>query len=155
MNVVTKSIAVRAPLRTVYNQWTQFEEFPRFMESIRTVQQMDDTTLRWTADIAGKEASWTAKIVAQEPDRVIAWQSTSGRTNNGRVTFQPQGSDSTLVQVEMEYDTEGLLENVGDALGMVDRRVEGDLERFKSFIEERGQETGAWRGEVQAGQEVG
>jgi uncharacterized membrane protein len=154
MNIVTKSIAVRAPLRTVYNQWTQFEDFPRFMENIRSVQQMSDTTLQWTAEIGGKDVSWTAKITDQVPDQVIAWQSTSGRTNNGRVTFQPQGADMTLVQVQMEYDTEGALENIGDALGMVDRRVEGDLERFKQFIESRGQETGAWRGEVHAGQDV-
>jgi uncharacterized membrane protein len=154
MNIVTKSIAVRAPLRTVYNQWTQFEDFPRFMENIRAVQQIDDTTLQWTAEIGGKDVSWTAKITDQLPDQVIAWQSTSGRTNNGRVTFQPQGMDSTLVQVQMEYDPEGALESIGDALGMVDRRVEGDLERFKQFIESRGAETGAWRGEVRAGQEV-
>lgn len=155
MERVSKSITVQAPLRAVYNQWTQFEEFPQFMEGIRSVQQLDDTTLRWTAEIAGKEVSWTAKVTEQVPDQLIAWQSTSGRTTNGRVHFGSQGASQTQIHVEMEYDPEGMVENIGDALGMVGRRVEGDLERFKDFIEQRGQETGGWRGEVHQGQETG
>jgi uncharacterized membrane protein len=125
------------------------------MEGIRAVQQLDDTTLRWHAEIGGKDEEWTAKITEQVPDRVIAWQSTSGRTNNGRIIFNPVGTAETQVQVEMQYEPEGVIENVGDALGVVERRVQGDLERFKDFIEHRGgQETGGWRGEVQSGQRV-
>ena len=154
MESTTKSITVNAPLRTVYNQWTQFEDFPRFMQGIQSVQQIDDTTLRWTADIAGKDATWTAKITEQVPDQLVAWQSTSGRTNNGRVQFSSNAADQTTITVRMEYEPEGVIENVGDALGMVERRIEGDLERFKDFIESRGRETGAWRGEVHAGRET-
>ena len=154
MESTTKSITVNAPLRTVYNQWTQFEDFPRFMQGIKSVQQIDDTTLRWNADIAGKDATWTAKITEQVPDQLVAWQSTSGRTNNGRVQFSSNAADQTTITVRMEYEPEGVIENVGDALGMVERRIEGDLERFKDFIESRGRETGAWRGEVHAGRET-
>jgi uncharacterized membrane protein len=155
MTTTTQSITVHAPLHSVYNQWTQFEQFPQFMEGIRSVEQLDDTTLRWTAEIAGKDTVWTAKIVEQVPDRVIAWKSTSGKPNNGRVSFSGNGGEQTTVQVEMEYEPEGVIENVGDALGVVSRRVQGDLERFKEFIEQRGRETGAWRGEVHQGQPTG
>jgi uncharacterized membrane protein len=154
METTTQSITVRAPLRSVYNQWTQFEEFPQFMQGIRDVEQIDDTTLRWTADIAGKEASWTARVTEQVPDQLIAWQSTSGRSNNGRVSFRALGGNETEITLSMEYEPEGIIENVGDALGIVERRVEGDLERFRAFIERRGLETGGWRGTVHQGQEV-
>jgi uncharacterized membrane protein len=154
METTHKSISVRAPLSTVYNQWTQFEQFPLFMQGIKRVEQIDDTTLRWTADIAGKDASWTAKITEQVPDKVVAWASMSGRTNNGRVEFSSTGGNETIVSVQMEYEPEGFFENVGDALGMVERRIEGDLGRFKEFIERRGRETGAWRGEVHHGKET-
>lgn len=151
MPITSKSIIVNAPLSAVYNQWTQFELFPQFMEGILKIEQIDDTTLRWTADIAGKDVSWTAKITEQVPDKVIAWRSTTGRANHGRVSFVPIDQERTQVQVEMEYDPEGVIENVGDALGFVERRVEGDLQRFSQFIERRGRETGAWRGEVHPG----
>ena len=152
MESASKSIIVEAPIGTVYNQYTQFEQFPQFMQGVKSVQQMDDTTLHWTADIAGKETSWTAKITEQVPDKVIAWESTSGRVNHGRAMFTPQGADQTQVQVQMRYEPEGFVENVGDALGLVTARMEGDLQRFKHFVEQRGQETGAWRGEVHGGQ---
>lgn len=154
MERTSKSITVRAPLRTVYNQWTQFEQFPQFMEGIQSVQQVDDTNLRWTADIAGKEVSWTAKVTEQVPDKVVAWRSTSGRASNGRVHFSSSGGEETVVHVEIEYEPEGVIENVGDALGVVERRVQADLERFKKFIEQRGQESGAWRGTVHQGRET-
>lgn len=154
MESTTRSITVNAPLRIVYNQWTQFEDFPRFMEGIRSVQQIDDTTLRWTADVAGKTATWTAQITEQVPDRLVEWQSISGRTNNGRVQFASNASDQTVITVRMDYESEGVIENAGDALGLVARRIDGDLERFKDFIEGRGRATGAWRGEVHAGRET-
>ena len=145
---------MRAPLRSVYNQWTQFEQFPQFMEGVRSVQQIDDTTLRWTAQVAGKEVYWTSRITEQVPDQVIAWQSTSGKLNHGRVLFSPNGTDQTTITAVIEYDPEGIVENVADALGFVERRLEGDLERFRNFIERLGQETGGWRGEVHAGKET-
>ena len=155
MESTTKSTIVEAPLSVVYNQYTQFEQFPQFMQGIKSVQQLDDTTLQWTAEIAGKETSWTAKIIEQVPDSVIAWQSISGKPNNGRVQFSANGPDQTLVEATLHYEPEGVIENVGDALGMVGSKLEGDLLRFKQFVERRGRETGGWRGEIHQGQKVG
>jgi uncharacterized membrane protein len=145
---VEKSIEVEAPVNVVYNQWTQFEEFPRFMEGVREVRQLDDKRLLWRADIGGKDVEWQAEIFDQVPDRRVAWRSTTGRPNGGSVTFEPLGANRTRVTVDLTYDPEGVSENLGDALGFVSRRVNGDLERFKEFIESRGVETGAWRGEI-------
>ena len=153
MSSVKKSIDVNVPVRTAYNQWTQFEEFPRFMEGVESVKQLDDTGLHWHANVGGKDQEWDAKITEQTPDRVVAWRSTSGAENGGHVSFQPIDANRTRVTVEIFYDPKGFVENVGDALGFVSRRVEGDLERFKKFIESHGSETGAWRGEVHGGQE--
>jgi uncharacterized membrane protein len=150
METIEKSIEVNAPLSTVYNQWTQFEEFPRFMEGVKEVRQLDDKRLHWHAEIAGKDKHWDAEIYRQEPDRAIAWRSTSGAQNGGEVRFESAGS-GTRVTLTLSYDPEGFIENVGDALGAVSMRVQGDLNRFKEFIENRGNETGAWRGEIRGG----
>jgi uncharacterized membrane protein len=155
MATVEKSIVVDLPVRTVYNQWTQFEEFPRFMEGVEEVRQLDDTRLRWKASIAGKTEEWDAVITDQIPDQQVAWRSTSGAENSGIITFTPIGTDGTRVTAVIGYAPEGVVEKAGDALGVVERRVEGDLERFKQFIEERGAATGAWRGEVHGGVETG
>lgn len=152
METVEKSIEVHVPVSAVYNQWTQFEDFPRFMEGIKEVKQLDDTHLHWRAEVGGKEKEWDAEITEQVPDQRIAWRSIGGATNSGVVTFDRVDEGTTRILVEMDYDPEGVVENVGDAVGAVSRRVEGDLERFRDFIESRGQETGAWRGEVQPGQ---
>jgi uncharacterized membrane protein len=148
MGNISKSIEVNAPLQTVYNQWTQFEEFPRFMEGVEEVRQITDKKLFWRAKIGGKVKEWQADIVSQEPDRRIAWQSVVGTENAGVVSFEPVGADKTRVTLEMSYEPESSLEKVGDALGAASRRVEGDLKRFKAFIERRGQETGAYRGTI-------
>lgn len=148
MSTIEKSIDVNVPLQTAYNQWTQFEEFPRFMEGIETVQQLDDKHLHWRAEIAGKTEEWDAEIIEQVPDQRIMWRSTSGVKNAGTVSFIPVSPDTTRVKVEMVYEPEGFIENVGEMLGVDDRRVEGDLERFKQYIESRGVESGAWRGEI-------
>lgn len=152
MASLTKSIEVNVPVRTAYNQWTQFESFPQFMEGVKSVQQMDNKRLHWTAEVAGKEKQWDAVITDQVPDQKIAWKSTSGAQNDGIVTFQPLGADKTRVNLQIDYDPEGIIEETGDKLGFVSRRVEGDLERFKKFIESRGQETGAWRGTIKDAQ---
>jgi len=143
-----KSIEVDVPVRTAYNQWTQFEEFPRFMDGVEEVTQLDDTRLHWVANIAGQRREWYAKITEQIPDQRIAWRSEEGKMNGGTVTFEPMGENRTRVNLMMEYEPEGFTENVGDALGFVSRQVDGDLDRFKEFIESRGVETGSWRGTI-------
>ncbi|HEX2048206.1 MAG TPA: AI-2E family transporter [Acidimicrobiales bacterium] len=148
MSTVEKSIEVELPVSTVYNQWTQFEEFPQFMGGVESVTQLDDTRLHWVAEIAGVRREWDAEIVDQQPDQRIAWRSIDGAGNGGVVTFQPLGASRTEVNLQMEFEPEGLAETVGDKLGFVSKQAEGDLERFKSFIEQRGAETGAWRGQV-------
>ncbi len=152
MAKVEKSIELDVPVNTAYNQWTQFEEFPRFMEGVQEVRQLDDSRLFWAAEVGGERKEWYARITRQVPDEVIAWESEGGTPNSGMVSFRPADDGKTEVKVLMEYEPEDLKEQIGDALGVVSRRVEGDLKRFKEFIESRGHETGAWRGEVrQAG----
>jgi len=148
MSSIETSIEVDVPVRTAYNQWTQFEEFPRFMEGVREVRQLDDRHLRWCAEIGGKEKTWDAEIAEQIPDERIAWHSTSGAANAGVVTFHYLAPEKCRVMLQMQYDPHGFVENVGDALGASKARVKGDLARFKQFIESQGRETGAWRGEV-------
>lgn len=148
MGEVTQSIDVDVDLKTVYNQWTQFEEFPRFMEGVESVEQLDDRRLHWTVDIAGIEREFDAEITEQNPDERIAWKSTSGVDQAGVVTFHRLNDSQTRVTLQMAFDPEGFVEHAGDKLGVVSGRVGGDLERFKDFIEERQVETGAWRGEI-------
>jgi uncharacterized membrane protein len=148
MATVQKSIEVDVPVSTAYNQWTQFEEFPRFMEGVEEVTQLDDTRLHWAADVGGVRKEWEARITEQVPDQRIIWTSEEGVWNSGAVTFEPRGADRTRVNLDIEYKPENIVENVGDKMGFVSRRVEGDLDRFKQFIESRGVETGAWRGQV-------
>ena len=148
MEKIEKSIDVERPLSTVYNQWTQFEEFPRFMKGVKKVTQLDDTRLHWEAEIAGQDKEWDARITEQVPDQCIAWQSEGGDYNAGAVNFTPVGPNSTRINLRLMYDPEGFVEKTGDPLGFVSGRIEGDLERFKDFIENRGQETGSWRGNV-------
>lgn len=148
MERIEKSIEVERPVRTVYNQWTQFEEFPRFMKGVKKVSQLDDQRLHWEAEIAGKDKEWYARITDQVPDQLIAWQSEGGEYNSGTVTFAPINSNRTRINLQLTYDPEGFVEKTGDALGVVSSRVENDLERFKDCIENRGQETGGWRGTI-------
>jgi uncharacterized membrane protein len=148
MASVTESTDVNVPVRTAYNQWTQFEEFPRFMENVESVKQLDDTTLHWVAEIAGKRKEWRATVSEQTPDQRVAWTNIDGARNAGVVTFHRLDDEKTRVTVQMEAEPEGPVESAGTALGLLQRSVKGDLERFKKFIEGRGEETGAWRGEV-------
>ena len=151
MAEVQESVEVNVPLQTAYNQWTQFEEFPQFMEGVESVKQLDDTRLHWVAEIGGKRHEWDAEITQQEPDRRVAWRSVDGKYNAGQVTFKEAGPDRTIIDVEMMYDPEGLLESLGSSIGADDRRVKGDLKRFKELIETRDRESGSWRGEIQKG----
>jgi len=150
MTRVVQSIDVKVPVSSAYNQWTQFEDFPRFMEGVKSVDQIDDTHLRWVAEVAGKDETWDAEITEQHPDERVAWNATSGAENAGVVTFHRIDDETTRVTLQLDADPEGVVENVGTALGFLDRRVKGDLERFKEFIEGRGSETGGWRGDVDA-----
>jgi uncharacterized membrane protein len=148
VETIEKSTEVNVPLRTAYNQWTQFEEFPRFMEGVESIKQLDDTTLRWVVNVAGERKEWLARITEQIPDHHIAWRSEGGEFTSGVVSFQALGPDKARVTVRVAYEPKGATEKIADMLGVVSRRVQGDLQRFKTFIESRGHETGAWRGKV-------
>jgi uncharacterized membrane protein len=152
---VEKSVLVNVPLSVAYNQWTQFEEFPQFMGGITKVTQLGDDRLQWVAEIAGVRRQWEARIVEQVPDRKVAWAATEGATNAGSVTFSDAGGGQTSVHLSLEYEPEGLVETVGDKLGVVENQAEGDLERFKAFIESEGYASGAWRGTVAEGGTLG
>lgn len=149
MATIESSIDVEVPVSTAYNQWTQFEEFPKFMEGVKSIHQIDDTHLHWVAQVGGQEKEWDARITEQLPDERIAWTSEEGEMNRGVVTFHRIEDNKTRVTLQMEYQPSGAMESIGNALGVVTRRVEGDLQRFKEFIEKQGVETGAWRGQVQ------
>jgi len=148
MERIEKSVEVDCPLSTVYNQWTQFEDLPKFMAGVKTVHQIDDTHLHWCADVWGKDEEWDAEITEQTPDQRISWRSISGAANAGTVRFESLGPDRTRVRLVMAYEPEGALENVGSKLGVMNSQVQESVDDFKKFIESRGQETGAWRGEV-------
>ena len=148
MKTIEKSIEVTQPVSVVYDQWTQFEDFPKFMTGVKQVLQLDDTTLHWKAEVGGKIEEWDAEIFEQVPDQRIAWRSISGAKNSGTVDFRPLDGNKTKVTVNLNYDPKGTVENIGGALGVVGARVSGDLERFKNFIENRGAPTGAWRGQI-------
>jgi uncharacterized membrane protein len=148
MATIEQSIDVEVPVQTAYSQWTQFEEFPRFMEGVEEVRQVDDTHLHWVAELGGSRHEWDAEITEQNPDERVAWRNTDGKDNAGVVTFHRLDDSRSRVMVQMDFVPEGIKEKLGTALGAPDRRVQGDLERFKELIESRGSESGAWRGEV-------
>ena len=148
MTDVTESVDVNVPVTTAYNQWTQFESFPRFMDGVESVRQIDDRHTHWVTEIAGVRREFDAEITEQHPDERIAWTSVDGPKQAGVVTFHRLDENSSRVMLQMDFEPEGLVETAGDKLGVVSRRVEGDLKRFKSFIESRGTEEGAWRGDV-------
>ena len=148
MSTIEQSIELDVPVQTAYNQWTQFEEFPRFMEGVEEVRQIDDTHLHWVAEFGGTRHEWDAVITEQSPDERVAWRNTDGKDNAGVVTFHRLSDTRSKLMVQMDFVPEGLKEKIGDAIGAPDRRVKGDLQRFKEMIETRGHETGAWRGEV-------
>ena len=145
---IEQSIDVEVPVRTAYDQWTQFEQFPQFMEGVEEVRQTDDTHTHWRTKVAGKEKEFDAVITEQTPDQRIAWTSEGGPEHAGVVTFHRLAEAKTRVMLQMDYEPEGVTEKVGDALGLVERPVKGDLSRFKELIESRGAATGGWRGEV-------
>ena len=148
MSSIQESVDVNVPVRAVYDQWTQFEEFPQFMDGVESVRQVDDTHMHWVADIGGVEREWDAEVTEQHPDERVAWNSTSGPDHAGVVTFHRLSDTETRVTVQLDWTPEGVVEKAGDLLQLDERRVKGDLARFKEFIESRGTETGAWRGDV-------
>ncbi|MFJ8719320.1 SRPBCC family protein [Streptomyces violaceus] len=149
MSQVEESIEVRVPVHTAYNQWTQFEDFPRFMDGVERIEQRTDTLTHWVTKVGGKEREFDAEITEQVPDERVAWTTVNGEARQaGVVTFHRIQDDTTKVMLQMEFDPSGVTETVGDKLGFVKRQVSGDLRRFKHFMESRGSETGAWRGEV-------
>jgi uncharacterized membrane protein len=148
MGGVTESVDVAVPVRVAYDQWTQFEEFPRFMDGVAEVRQLSDTMTHWKTEVAGVKREFDAEITEQVPDERVAWTSVGGTKQAGVVTFHRLDQGHTRVTAQMEFEPDGLVEQAGDKLGVVDRRVKGDLKRFKEFIESRRAETGAWRGSV-------
>ncbi|MDF2710186.1 SRPBCC family protein [Nonomuraea muscovyensis] len=148
MSTIEHSVDVNVPIRVAYNQWTQFESFPEFMEGVESVKQLTDTRTHWITEIAGVKREFDAEITEQHPDERIAWHSIDKPRQAGVVTFHRLNDDTTKVTLQMEYDPEGFVETAGDWLQLVRLRVRGDMERFKAFIESRGGETGAWRGDV-------
>jgi Polyketide cyclase / dehydrase and lipid transport len=152
---VERSIQVDVPVSTAYNQWTQFEDFPAFMGGVKEVRQLDDRRLHWVAEIAGVRREWEASVLEQVPDEKVAWAATAGATNAGAVRFQPAGAGSTVVYLTLEYEPEGVVEQIGDKLGVVERQVTSDLERFKALVEDQGYASGAWRGSINPGAGVG
>jgi uncharacterized membrane protein len=149
MPTVEQSIEVDVPVSTAYNQWTQFEEFPKFMNGVEKVRQVDDTHLHWVAEIGGHREEWDAEITEQHPDERIAWKAIGGKNNAGVVTFHRLDDRRSKIMLQLDWESEGMIEKLGSAIGQDDRQVKGDLERFKELIESRGAETGAWRGEVE------
>jgi len=149
MPSIEKSVEVDVPVTTAYNQWTQFEEFPSFMNGVETVKQLDDTHLHWVASVGGHREEWDAEITEQLPDERVAWKATSGKGNAGVVTFHKLDHNRTKIMLQLDWDSEGMVEAFGAMLGQDDRAVKGDLDRFKELIEKRGVESGAWRGEVE------
>jgi uncharacterized membrane protein len=148
METIEKSIEVEKPVNAVYNQWTRFEEFPKFMDGVKEVRQLDDRRLHWKAEIAGKTKEWDAEIFEQIPDDRIAWRSVTGAKNSGVVNFRPERQDSTRITLKLNYEPEGIAETLGDSLGIVATRVGHDLERFKEFIESKDEPSQGWRGEI-------
>ena len=149
MTTVEESIEVKVPIRTAYDQWTQFEQFPQFMGGVDSVTQLDDTHLHWVAEIAGVRREWDAEITEQHPDERVAWRATDGADNAGAVTFHHLDEGTTKVMLQLDFDPEGFVEQAGDKLGIVKGQAKKDLASFKTFIEERGVESGAWRGDVE------
>ncbi|MDB5936637.1 MAG: cyclase [Massilia sp.] len=145
---IEESIEINVPVKTAYNQWTQFEDFPQFMENVLEVRQLDDRHLHWRAKVAGEEKQWDAEITEQIPDKRIAWRSTSGPANGGVVTFHKLSDNATRVMLQMDYEPEGAMEKLGDAIGAVRMQARSSLQRFKEMLEQRGSETGAWRGKI-------
>jgi len=148
---VEESVEIDVPVETAYNQWTQFEEFPRFMKGIDEVRQLDDTHLHWVVSSGGRRREWDAEISEQRPDERIAWHATSGKRNAGVVTFHRIGDERSKVMVQLDFEPEGLRESLGSMVGLDRRRIRGDLERFSELVELRGGESGAWRGTVEEG----
>jgi len=148
MGTVVESVDVAVPVRTAYNQWTQFEQFPQFMEGVTEIRQVDDRHLHWVVDVAGVHREFDAEITEQHPDERVAWTSLDGPRHAGVVTFHRLDETHTRVTAQMDIDPEGFIEKVGDKIGIVDHRVKGDMKRFQEYVEARGTETGAWRGDV-------
>jgi uncharacterized membrane protein len=155
METVKETIEVNVPVSTAYNQWTQFTDFPKFMDGVKSVEQLDETHLRWVAEVGGQSRDWQAEIVEQVPDQRIAWHATDDEGPNGLVTFESLGEEKTMITVEMSYEPDGLKEQLGSKIGLDSRQVKEDLGRYKELVETMGSETGAWRGEVHSGERQG
>jgi uncharacterized membrane protein len=149
MKTIEESIEIEVPVSTAYNQWTQFESFPQFMDGVERVEQKGDKRLHWVAEVGGQKREWDAEITEQHPDHRVAWKALDQGAPSGVVTFHRLDEGRTKIMVQMEYEPEGVKESVGSMAGIDSHRVQGDLRSFKEFIESRAHETGAWRGEIE------
>ncbi len=150
MSTVEKSVEVDVPVSTAYNQWTQFESFPQFMDGVERIDQLSPTKTHWVTRIAGVQREFDAEITEQHPDERVAWTTENGTHQAGVVTFHRISDTTTRVTLQLDHEPQGLVEKAGDALGIIQRRIRGDLANFKKFIEARGVEEGGWRGDVDA-----
>jgi uncharacterized membrane protein len=155
VSAIEKSIEVDVPLQVAYDQWTQFEDFPQFMGGVEEIRQAGDSRTHWKLSIGGVKREFDADVMVQKPDQGVSWRSVDGPTHAGSVRFEPLGQSRTRVLLSMDYETEGFVEKVGDALGVIERQATSDLENFKKFIESRGAATGSWRGEIGTGPGLG
>ncbi|MGY5075625.1 SRPBCC family protein [Streptomyces nigrescens] len=152
MSTVKETVDVEVPVHTAYNQWTQFEEFPKFMEGVERITQLDDRHNRWTTKIGGVRREFDTEIIDQLPDDRIAWRTTTGDTRQkGLVSFRRLDETHTRVELVMDVEPSGVAEKAADMSGTIERRVKGDMRRFKGYIERRGAESGAWRGRITPG----
>jgi uncharacterized membrane protein len=147
-STIEESCEVNVPVKTAYNQWTQFEDVPKFMENVLEVRQLDDRHLHWRAKVAGQEKEWDAEITEQIPDKRIAWRSVTGARNGGVVTFHKLSDGAARIMLQIEYEPEGAVEKLGDTIGAMRMQARQSLHRFKEMLEQRGSETGAWRGQI-------
>ena len=148
MSTVTESVDVQVPVTTAYNQWTQFESFPQFMGGVQEVRQLDDTHTHWVTKMGGVTREFDATITEQHPDERVAWKSENGPKQGGVVTFHKLDDNRTRVTAQMDFEPEGIAEKAADKVGMIEGRVKDDMQRFRQFVEGKGHETGAWRGDV-------
>ncbi len=151
MTQIIETIDVDVPVTTAYNQWTQFEEFPRFLKHIESITQKNDTMLHWKVNVGGQVREFDAEIAEQHPDERVAWNSTGGEVDHaGVVTFHKLDDSKSRVTVQIDWEPESLLEKIGAAAGAGNRAVKNALEDFKKYIESQGSADGAWRGDVPA-----
>jgi uncharacterized membrane protein len=149
MSQAIETVDVNVPVSVAYNQWTQFEEFPKFLSYVESITQVTDTLTEWKVRVGGVEREFEAVISEQHPDERVAWNSTGGEVDHaGVVTFHKLSDTETRVTVQLDWEASGLLEHLGSALGVDNHAIKKELGQFKEYIEAKGSADGSWRGDV-------